>query len=93
MIAVAVVAKTLWSAKRLAERRAYFLTRAAVEADRACDFQMGYVCLREEYAVPGMYARLREHDSELARKYRLVASRPWLPVEPDPKPPNLNSKP
>jgi hypothetical protein len=87
MIAVAVIAITLWSAKRLAERRAYFLTRAEVEADRAYDFQMGYVCLREEYAVPGMYGRLREHYSELARKYRLAASRPWLPVESDPEPP------
>jgi hypothetical protein len=87
MIAVAVVAIALWSAKRLAERRAYFLTRAEVEADRACVYQMGSACLNEEYDVPGMYRRLREHCSPLARKYRVAASRPWLPVEPDPEPP------
>lgn len=67
--------------------RAYFLTRAKLEADRAYDFEMGYACLNKEYDVPGMYGRLREHFSALARKYRLAASHPWLPVDPDPSRP------
>jgi len=86
ILAVALVAVALWG-KRLAERRAYFLTRAEVEADRADDFVNGRVCLKEEYCGEGMYERLRDHSLALARKYRLAANRLWLPVQPDPEPP------
>jgi len=85
-LAVGVLAVALW-AKRLADRRAYYLTRAEVEADRASDFINGGVCLKEEYDVEGMYERLRHHYLQLARTYRLAANRPWLPVEPDPEAP------
>jgi hypothetical protein len=85
-LAVVVVAIALW-AKRLADRRVYYLSRALVEADRASDYANGRACLREEYDVEGMYERLRDHYSQLARKYRLAANRPWLPVEPDPEAP------
>lgn len=83
MAAVAIVAVAL-TAGRLAERRASFLERAAVEADRANDFVMGRACLKEEYDTEGMSNRLRDHDFAMARKYRLAASRPWRPVGPDP---------
>ena len=86
MIAVATAALVL-GAKRLAGRRAYFLTRAEVEADRADDYANGRACLREEYDVPGMYEKLRDYYLGLARKYRLAANRPWLQVEPDPEGP------
>jgi len=86
MIAVAIAALAL-GAKRLADRRACFLTRAEVEADRADDYANGRACLKEGYDVPGMYEKLRDHYLGLARKYRLAASRPWLPVEPDPPEP------
>ena len=56
ILAVGVVALSLW-AERLAERRAYFLTRAEIQADRADDFVKGRVCLREEYDKEGMYPR------------------------------------
>ena len=79
-----VVALSLW-AERLAERRAYFLTRAEIEADRADDFVKGRVCLREEYDKEGMYEKLRDHHLRLARKYQLAADRPWLPIQPDPE--------
>ena len=54
------MALSLW-AERLAERRAYFLTRAEIDADRADDFVKGRVCLREEYDKEGMYEKLRDH--------------------------------
>lgn len=78
------MALSLW-AERLAERRAYFLTRAEIEADRADDFVKGRVCLREEYDKEGMYEKLRDHHLRLARKYQLPADRPWLPIQPDPE--------
>jgi hypothetical protein len=74
-------------AKRLADRRAYFLTRAEVEADRADDCAKGRACLTDEYDVEGMSEKLRDYYLGLARKYRLAANRPWLPVEPDPESP------
>jgi hypothetical protein len=86
VVAVATAGLVL-GAMRLADRRAYFLTRAEVEADRADDYAHGRACLSDEYDVPGMYERLRDHYLGLARKYRFAARRPWLPVEPDPKPP------
>jgi hypothetical protein len=86
MIAVATAALVL-GAKRLADRRAYFLTRAEVWADRADDYANGRACLRDEYDVEGMYEKLLDHSLGLARKYRLAANRPWLPVEPDPPSP------
>jgi len=82
MLAVAVVALLL-GAERIAERRAYFLTRAEVEADRANDLIMGRACLREEFCKEGFPEKLRDHFLGLARKYRLAADRPWLPVELD----------
>jgi hypothetical protein len=86
MIAVATAALVL-GAKQLADRRAYFLTRAEVEADRADDYANYLPCLKEEYDVPGMYEELRDHYRGLARKYVLAANWPWLPVEPDPESP------
>ncbi len=53
MVAVATASLVL-GAKRLADRRAYFLTRAEVEADRADDYAHGRACLSDEYDVPGM---------------------------------------
>src|SRR5437588_10387834 len=86
ILAVAIVALLL-GAERLAERRAYLLIRAEVEADRADDFVKGRACLRDEIDVEGMYEKLRDHYLGLARKYRLAADMPWLPVEPDPEAP------
>jgi hypothetical protein len=86
MIAVATAALVL-GAKRFADRRAYFLVQAEVEADRADDYANYRACLVEEYDVPGMYEKLRDHYLGLARKYRLAANWPWLPVEPDPESP------
>jgi hypothetical protein len=83
MIAVAVVALVA-GADRLARRRAYFLMRAEVEADRAYDYATGHACLKEEYDKPGMYPKLHAHYAALAQKYRLAAARPYLPVAPDP---------
>ena len=60
ILAVVVVALLL-GAERIVERRAYFLTRAEVEADRAGDFIRGGVCLREEFDKEGMYEKLRDH--------------------------------
>jgi len=82
MLAVAVVG-LLIGTERLVERRAYFLTRAEVEADRANDLIMGRACLREEFKKEGFPEKLRDHYLGLARKYRLAANRPWLPIEPD----------
>jgi hypothetical protein len=84
LLTVAIVGLAL-GGKRLADRRAYFLTRAEVEADRADDYANGRACLRDEYDVEGMYEKLRDHYLGLAHKYRLAANRPWLPVEPDPE--------
>ena len=83
ILAVVVVALLL-GAERIVERRAYFLTRAEVEADRAGHFIGAGVCLRKEFDKEGMYEKLRDHYLALARKYRLAADRPWLPVESDP---------
>jgi hypothetical protein len=82
MSAVAVMALLL-GAQRFVERRAYFLTRAEVEADRAADLIHGRACLRDEFCKEGFPEKLRDHYLALARKYRLAADRPWLPVEPD----------
>ena len=86
LLTVAIVGVAL-GGKRLADRRAYFLTRAEVEADRANDYASGRACLSAEYDVEGMYEKLRDHHLRLARKYRLAANRPWLSVDPDPVPP------
>jgi hypothetical protein len=86
ILTVAAVALSL-GAERLAERRAYFLIRAEVEADRADDFVNGRACLREEYDKEGMYEKLRDYYLGLALKYRLAADRPWISVQPDPDPP------
>jgi hypothetical protein len=86
MIAVAVVALGGWGV-RLAQWRAYCLTRAEVDASRAEDYAMRTACLRDEYNRPGMYQRLHDHWAALARKYRGAAARPWLPVAPDPPQP------
>jgi hypothetical protein len=32
--------------------------------------------------------RLRDHHQRLSEEYRRAASRPWLPVDPDPRPPD-----
>ena len=85
-LVIVVVAAALW-AKRLTDRRACYLTRAEVEADRADDYANGRACLKDGYAIAGMNERLRDHYSQLARKYRLAANRPWLPIEPDPEAP------
>ena len=82
MAAVAVVALML-AAERLVERRAYLLERAEIDADRASDYVNGMVCPTEEFNKPGMYDKMRDYWLESARKYRLAAARPWLPVEPD----------
>jgi hypothetical protein len=82
MVAVAVVALVM-AAERLAKRRAYLLRRAEVDADRARDWANYTSCLRPEYDKPGMYEKMRDYWLANARKYRLAADRPWLPVEPD----------
>jgi hypothetical protein len=86
MLAVAA-AGVILGAERLSQRRAYFLERAAVDADRASDFDMGRVCLADEFDNDAVYVKLRAHWAAMARKYRLAAARPWLPVEPDPPQP------
>jgi hypothetical protein len=86
MLGIAIVSLLL-AAQRLAERRAYFLMRAEVEADRADDYIKRHVCLellKDEYDRERVYKKLGNHYLGLARKYRLAADRPWLQVEPDP---------
>jgi hypothetical protein len=39
------------------------------------------------------FAGLARHHAGLGRKYRRAAARPWLPVEPDPPPPELPVEP
>jgi hypothetical protein len=82
-LAVAAVALLL-GAGRLAERRAYFLSRAEAEASRVDDMVNGTSCLKDEYCVEGFPERLTAHYLSLARKYERAARRPWLSVEPDP---------
>jgi hypothetical protein len=82
MIAVAVVALVM-AAERLVKWRAHLLRRAEVDADRATDWANYSFCLRPEYNKPGMYEKMRDYWLASARKYRLAADRPWLPVEPD----------
>ena len=63
MLAIAIVALLL-GAKRLAERRAYFLMRAEVEADRADDYVKRRVCLdflKGEYDRERVYTKLGDH--------------------------------
>lgn len=87
MVAVAI-AGLAFGTDRLARRRAYYDQRAEIWQERADDFVTGTgVCLREELDRPGMYMKLYEHNLALAKKYREVARRPWLPVEPDPPQP------
>jgi hypothetical protein len=86
MILVAIVA-LLMGVERLAKRRAYFLTLAEVEADRAHDYEMCIPCLNEKYDKPGMYQKLAAYFAEKAQRYRRAAACPWLPVEPDPPEP------
>ena len=89
MLAIAIVALLL-GAKRLAERRAYFLMRAEVEADRADDYIKRRACLdvlKDELDREGMSTKLGDHYLRLARKYQLAAARPWPHVEADTKPP------
>lgn len=87
VMAAVAIAALLMAAERLAARRACLLERAELYADRANDFDMGWVCLRDEYNKEGMYDKLRDHWIAMARKYRVAASRPWLTVGPDPPPP------
>ncbi len=87
MFAVAVLAMCM-GFERLARRRAYFLERAAVEADRAIDFGPGgMACLRPEVYREGIYEELYAYHVAQADRYRLAASRPWLPLGPEPRDP------
>lgn len=85
MILVAI-ASLLMGTQRLWGRRSFFLEQAETCDDRANDFAMGYVCLKDEYDTPGMYERLQAYWVAMARKYRHAARYPWLSVEPDPPP-------
>jgi len=86
MVTVAVVAATL-AAERLARRRAFYLERVEVWEDRVNELVVGPMpCLREEYDTPEMIAKMVKYRRGMARKYR-AAARLWLPVPPDPPPP------
>jgi hypothetical protein len=82
LFAVATAAVVL-GVHRVLERRAYFLTRAEVDASRADDLAEGRMCLRDEFCVDGYPEKLLEYWRASARKYRQAANQPWLPVEPD----------
>jgi hypothetical protein len=81
---VVVTVALLLGARRLAERRAFFLRRAEAEASRADDVINGRFCSLYDPCVEGFPGRLADHYLSLARKYERAASHPWLPVEPDP---------
>jgi hypothetical protein len=92
MVAVAVSALLIW-AEQMWERRAFLLERALVAEDRASDYIERRDCLDRHEGTdrPGMYRRLGDHWTAIARKYRHAAASPWLLVEPDSPQPEINS--
>ncbi len=88
MVVVAVVGLSVW-AELMWQRRAFMLERALVAEDRASDFVEQRDCLDRYEGTDrlGMYRRLADHWTAIARKYRHAAARPWLLIEPDPPQP------
>jgi hypothetical protein len=85
MIAVAVAAVALG----LAERRSRFQSAARYHAQRLERLDVASDGAVRKPATPKavpLLARYRHH-AALYLKYRAAARRPWLPVPPDPAPP------
>jgi hypothetical protein len=87
MVAVAVVAATLGAV--VFERRRVRLVEIADDHDRMIRHlrsrDANTSTRRPDGTVPS--PRRLDYHARMAKKYRLAASRPWLPLEPDPPPP------
>lgn len=94
MIAVAVVGFGV-GIERMADRRSRHLSRAELHEVNAQYFGEGrrdLVFGPERFGPDGRLKKeisvaldqKRDYHAALARKYRLAASRPWLPVSPEP---------
>jgi hypothetical protein len=78
MVAVAGVALLVGAFVTL-QRAAYFMRLAAAHEHFAHHLR--------STAGPAGDQTAAEHNERLARRYQRAAARPWLPVEPDPPPP------
>jgi hypothetical protein len=69
--------------------RFHYLELARQHGMRAhAAFMMRQPPLRVTKASAAEYVALQSYYAGLVRKYRHAASRPWLPVDPDPRPPD-----
>jgi hypothetical protein len=98
MIAVAVVATMSWVAVRLRQRSERFYWESLSMEGRRIEWAAGaelyeYDCNRAADPLPDdvrgaiRHRRRANYYLALQRKYRDAARRPWLPVPPDPPPP------
>jgi hypothetical protein len=78
MIAV-LIASVLLSGFVMLRRAAHFMRLAAVHEHLAYQLRPA--------AGPSTDPKGADHNEKLARMYQRAATRPWLPVEPDPPPP------
>ena len=102
MIAVAAIGLMIGGGVRLKQRRDYFLSLAqshqmevasSTARGEALKSRFGHtsgMTTEEIMHLHGDYDRMMDradHHASLARKYERAARYPWLPVEPDPPPP------
>ena len=102
MLAVTVIGLMIGGAVLLKQRRAYFLLLAQSHQKEVASSTARGEALKSRFGrTSGMsneeimhlhrdYGRMTdraEHHAAMAEKYRQAARQPWLPVEPDPPPP------
>ena len=80
LVAVAVVG-AVFGVEVMRRRRAYYLDRASGHFIAAAPYTPGYFGDHPDPAKAAFHEAMR-------RKYERAAARPWLPVAPDPPPPD-----
>jgi hypothetical protein len=97
MIAVAIVAVGMGTIAGLARRRDSYLNQAARHRRLSNNALLQstlvtslhhFVLSKPELELMKAHERFAIHHAELQAKYERAARHPWLPVEPDPPPPD-----